>query len=245
MSAGTIAALIVAVAVVVALVLAAVAAARRRKLQLRFGSEYDRLVSEHHSQRKARAELADRERRVQGLGIRPLSAASRAGYATQWMVVQQQFVDEPGQAVGKGQLLVVAVMNERGYPTEDPEQMVADLSVGHANALDHYRSARGISADAAAGTASTEDLRQAMIHYREMFGELLGERVGTRDALPSAHSTDPVAAQGAAAERVAAPAVAAPPAVPETAVPANGTADVRGESASQQSEEPIQPTQRR
>jgi hypothetical protein len=227
MSAGTIAAIVVAVVVIVALVLAAMAAARRRRLQQRFGPEYDRLVSEQHSQRKAQAELADRERRVQGLDIRPLSAASRAGYAAQWTGIQERFVDEPAEAAANGQLLVVTVMNERGYPTDDPDQMAADLSVGYANVLDHYRSARGISADAAAGTASTEDLRQAMIHYRELFGELLGERVGTRDSLPDARSAEPAAAQSAP--------------VDDAAV----TADDASESAGQLRDEPIQPTQRR
>jgi hypothetical protein len=225
-------------------------AARRSRLRQRFGPEYDRLVSEQHSQRKAQSELADRERRVQGLGIRPLSAASRADYAAQWAAIQEMFVDEPAKAVAKGQLLVVAAMNERGYPTEDPDQMAADLSVRHANAVDHYRSARAITGRVAAGTTSTEPLRQAMIHYRELFGELLGERVGTRGALPDARSADPAAVQSAAAERVAGPPVAGPPAdaqpaAPETEVPANGTADGRGESANQLNDEPIQSTQRR
>ncbi len=227
MSAGTIAAIVVAVVVVVALVLAATATTRRRRLQQRFGPEYDRLVSEQHSQRKAEAELADRERRVRALDIRPLSAASRADYAAQWTGIQEQFVDEPAAAAAKGQLLVVTVMNERGYPTDDPDQMAADLSVGHANALDHYRSARGISDKAVAGTASTEDLRQAVIHYRELFGELLGERVGTRDSLPDARAAEPAAAQ---------------PAPVDEAAP---TADDASESAGQLRDVPIQPSQRR
>lgn len=226
MSAGTIAAIVVAVVVVVALVLAAMAATRRRRLRQRFGLEYDRLVSEQHSRRKAQAELADRERRVQGLDIRPLSAASRADYAAQWTGIQEQFVDEPADAAAQAQLLVVTVMNERGYPTGDPDQMAADLSVGHANMLDHYRSARGISEQAAAGTASTEDLRQAVIHYRELFGELLGERAGMRDLLPDARSAEPAAAQPAPVDAAAA-------------------ADDGGESAGQLRAEPIQPSQRR
>jgi hypothetical protein len=72
---------------------------------------------------------------------------------------------------------VTALMAERGYPTEGYEQQLADLSVEHANTLDHYRAAHDVSGRAAGGNATTEDLRQAMVHYRALFEELLQERV--------------------------------------------------------------------
>ena len=140
MSAGAIVAIIVAVVVVV-LVIGAMSAARRRKLQQRFGPEYDRVVGETHSHRKADAELAERERRVRSLDIRPLDETVRAKYAGEWTAIQERFVDQPEQAVAQAGMLVTSVMKDRGYPTEDYDQILADLSVEHANTLDHYRAA--------------------------------------------------------------------------------------------------------
>jgi hypothetical protein len=176
MSAAAITVIVVVVVVlVVVLIAAAMPMARRRRLQRRFGPEYDRVVAEKQSRRQAEAELADRERRVQRLEIRSLSPASRARYASEWMTVQERFVDQPQQAVTEAQRLVTSVMTERGYrrrPAEEPGQIMADLSVEHASALDGYRRAQEISQNAA--TASTEDLRQAMVHYRALFSDLLG-----------------------------------------------------------------------
>ncbi len=172
MSAATIA--IIVVVAVVLLVVSAMTITRRR-LQQRFGPEYDRVAEEKRSQFRAAAELARRERRVQRLRIRPLSAAARAEYAGEWKAVQERFVDQPHLAVIEGQDLVASVMRERGYPAEDAGQIAADLSVAHPGTLDHYRAARQISAAAERGDASTEELRQALIHLRTVFAELLGE----------------------------------------------------------------------
>jgi hypothetical protein len=172
MSPGAIVAIIVAVVVVVA-VAGALTVSRRRALRRRYGLEYDRLVAEKGSHRKAQAELAERERRVQSLDIRPLADAARATFTAEWAAIQERFVDHPPQAVTQAGLLVVAVMKERGYQTGDHDQLLADLSVAHPNSLDHYRAARAISMDAEAGRASTEDLRLGMLHYRALFTELL------------------------------------------------------------------------
>jgi len=163
---------IIVVVALVALMIAVIATARRRRLQRRFGPEYNRVVAEKRSRRKAEAELIGRERRVQRLEIRPLTAASRAGYASEWTALQERFVDEPRRAVTGAQRLVVTVMTERGYPAEESGQIMADLSVEHASTLDGYRMAQEISQNAPAAT--TEDLRQAMVHYRALFNELLG-----------------------------------------------------------------------
>jgi hypothetical protein len=184
MSGGAIVAIIVAV-VVVLLVLGALSVARRRKLQQRFGPEYDRVVGETHSHRKAGAELTERERRVRSLDIHPLEETARARYAGEWAAIQERFVDQPGQAVAQAGLLVTSVMKDRGYPTEDYDQILADLSVEHANTLDHYRAAHQVSLQAEGGSASTEDLRLAMLHYRALFGDLLGQPAGPAGSVPA------------------------------------------------------------
>jgi len=177
MSAGIIVGIVVAVIVIGAVVFGVMAVSRRRRLQQRFGPEYDRVVGDRDSRREAEAELTERERRVQDLDIQPLTDPARAGYADQWTSIQEQFVDEPADAVSGAQILVAGVMTERGYPAEqhDQDQVLADLSVEHSGTLDRYRAAEEISDKAAAGTASTEDLRQAMVHYHALFADLLGE----------------------------------------------------------------------
>jgi hypothetical protein len=185
MSAGAIVAIIVAVALVI-LVIGTMTAVRRRQLRQRFGPEYDRLASEKQSQRKAEAELAERERRVRSLDIHPLDETIRVKYAAEWTAIQERFVDQPGQAVVRAGLLVSSVMKDRGYPTEDHDQILADLSVEHANTLDHYRAANHISMQAQAGNVGTENLRLAMLHFRALFSDLLGQ--------PSGPSNPPVRA---------------------------------------------------
>ena len=175
MSTGTIAVIVVAVIVVAALAIVLMVAMRRRRLQQRFGPEYDRVVGERDSKLKAESELTQRERRVRDLDIQPLTELARANYADQWAGIQERFVDAPADAVAGSQLLVVAVMTERGYPAGHPDQVLADLSVEHSDTLSRYRAAEEISESAASGTASTEDLRLAMIHYRALFDDLVGE----------------------------------------------------------------------
>ena len=180
MSTGAIVAIVVVVIVVAAVVAVMAAMNRRHRLQQKFGPEYDRAVTEHGSRREAEAELAGRERHVRELDIRPLSPSARTQYMSEWTAVQEQFVDAPQAAVTGAQTLVSAVMDDRGYPTQPYDQTVADLSVEHASTLDHFRAAHDISRNAA--SASTEDLRQAMIHYRALFAELLGEPAAHLDA---------------------------------------------------------------
>jgi hypothetical protein len=174
MSTGTIVVIIVAILVVAAIVAGIVYDTRRRRLRRRFGPEYDRLVDQTGSRKKAEAELAARQRRVASLDIRPLDAAAQARYAENWVAVQEQFVDAPPEAMVGAQRLVMTVMRERGYPTDKSDQVLADLSVDHGSVLDHYRAASDISQRADDGAASTEELRQAMIHYRALFRDLLG-----------------------------------------------------------------------
>ncbi len=146
---------------------------RRRGLQQRFGPEYDRAVASHESTREAEQELLARKKRHDELEIRSLDPEVRERHLTEWRGVQERFVDEPESAVTEADRLLVTVMGERGYPTEGYEQQVSDLSVEHASTIDRYRQAHDISTQAEAKQATTEDLRQAMVHYRALFNELL------------------------------------------------------------------------
>ena len=227
MSTGAIVAIIIVVIVVAAVVVAVMMANRRRRLKERFGPEYDRAVTERGSRREAEAELAERERHHRELDIRPLSPAARAQYSSEWTAVQEQFVDAPQAAVTGAQTLVSAVMEDRGYPTQPYDQTLADLSVEHASTLDHFRAAHDISQNAAAGTASTEDLRQAMIHYRALFAELLGEPV-SQPGGPAASTTR---SDGLTPEAGETPVTPAPEPVPTTPVDEPAAVPPAGEPA--------------
>jgi hypothetical protein len=166
--------------------------ARRRGLQQRFGPEYDRTVESHESTREAEQELLAREKRHDELEIHPLDPEARERHLAEWRQVQERFVDAPETAVTEADRLVVLVMGERGYPTEGYEQQVSDLSVEHATTIDRYRKAHDISTQAEAKKASTEDLRQAMVHYRTLFTELLDT---DDEAITNGHGSDPAAAE--------------------------------------------------
>ena len=176
---GTLVAIIVLFIIILILIIIFVGEAKRRRgLRERFGPEYDRLVGERQSRRIAEAELAARERRVRKLWLRDLTGEARDKYGAAWTDVQERFVDEPSAAMADAQALVETVMRERGYPVDEYQQIVADLSVTHARALDHFRAAHHeVSVKAAAGTVATEELRVALLRYRELFSELLGVSV--------------------------------------------------------------------
>jgi hypothetical protein len=166
---------IVIAAAVVAVVLLALwwAASRKRRtdhLREGFGPEYDRTVEEAGSRRRAESELSDREHRREELDIRPLAPGARDRFADRWSPVQERFVDDPNGALKDAHVLVVEVMRERGYPTDDFDQRAADVSVDHPHVVDNYRSAHDITGR---DDADTEDQRQAMVHYRSLFDELL------------------------------------------------------------------------
>ena len=164
---------IAAVVVVAAIAWNAYNARRRRGLQERFGSEYDRTVADAPSRREAEADLAERQKRREELDIRPLSPEARDRYASEWHNTQARFVDEPEAAVGEADRLIQQVMRDRGYPVDDFEQRANDLSVDHPDVMSNYRAAHGIQVANERGKASTEDLRTAMVHYRALFTELL------------------------------------------------------------------------
>ena len=147
---------------------------RRAELRSKFGPEYDRAVEEYGPDQADR-ELASRERRVQKLQPRELSAADRARFMASWASIQQQFVDDPGVAVSGANELINQLMRALGYRTEHFEQRVADLSVDHASVVQHYRAARALADANRNGQVNTEELRQAVVHYRVLFADLLHE----------------------------------------------------------------------
>jgi hypothetical protein len=149
---------------------------RSEKLRTRFGgAEYDRALKEGVSRRDAEAGLDKRTVRVESLRIRSLGAGDRARFQESWRRVQGRFVDGPGGAVTEADQLLGDVMSTRGYPVSDFEQRAADISVDHPLVLENYRTAHAIAVRQTQGQANTEDLRQAMIHYRTLFDELVGE----------------------------------------------------------------------
>jgi hypothetical protein len=199
------------IALVIVIVIIAAAAAVAGTLVLRvlgmrrqFGPEYQRLVREV-GVRRTQAELADRQRRVARLGIRPLSAEQHASYSGEWKAAQEQFVDSPAQATEAAAELVRSAAADRGYKVDDHPQLLKDLSVNHARRLDGYRRAAQVTEQAA--LAATEELRQALLAHRALFRELLGA-----PPLPAAQPR-PGAAIPAAA-------------VPATPVPAAPTAPI-------------------
>jgi hypothetical protein len=165
-------AIVVAVA---ALALAWISTARRRRehLRTRFGPEYQRTVEDLGSAQKAEAVLQEREKRVASYHIRELSAEERSRFADAWRRVQAKFVDDPAGAVTEADLLVTEVMTVRGYPMSDFDRRAEDLTVDHPNVVNHYRHARDIAVRHSRKSASTEDLRQALVHYRALFADLL------------------------------------------------------------------------
>jgi hypothetical protein len=170
--------IVVAAAILVLALLASMMTARRRRagLQDRFGPEYDRTVERTGRRRGAEAELQERERQRERLNIVPLQPEARDRYAESWRSVQTRFVDDPSGAVGDADRLVTDVMRDRGYPIDDFDRRAADVSVDHPDVVENFRSGHEIYLRSDRGEAGTEDLRQAFVHYRALFEELLETR---------------------------------------------------------------------
>ena len=171
--------IIIGLAVIALLVIAAVAARRGRArvrrvhLRERFGPEYDRVADELGSRTRADRELEARARRVEHMQFRDLSEADRVRFTSAWSRIQAQFVDDPTAAVARANQLIKEVMQARGYTSDGFDQRVADLSVDHPEVVQHYRAARALSDADRNNPVSTEELRQAVVHYRGVFADLL------------------------------------------------------------------------
>ena len=171
--------LIIALVVVVVAGIAAFLWRRKRRterLRTQFGgAEYARAVEKGGNRRHAEAGLEERTQRVEAFHVRPLSAGDRARFVESWHGVQARFVDGPAGAVTEADQLLGDVMSARGYPVSAFEQRAADISVDHPLVLENYRTAHEIALRQVRGQANTEELRQAMVHYRTLFEELVGE----------------------------------------------------------------------
>jgi len=202
MSTGAVIGIIIVVIVIAALVVAAVVALgalRRARLQRQFGPEYDRLVKAR-GRKKAEAELTERQRRVEALEIHQLTPEQQASYSGDWAAIQERFVDAPVEAVGAAHTLIWNVMRDRGYPTDDRTASMDALSVHHSRSMEGYRRTQDLRAD----SASTEQLREAMIRYRSLFEDVTGMREGRGEpARDRVASTRDPAAEDSAVERAA------------------------------------------
>ena len=162
--------IIVVIVVVVAVVMVAAVELRRARLRRRFGPEYDRLARQLGSRKKADAELAERQRRVEALGIHELTPEQQARYGGDWTAVQKRFVDAPAEAVAVADALIWDVMRDRGYPADDRRASMDALSVHHARPMEGYRQTLELRTE----SASTEQLREALIRHRSLFEDLTG-----------------------------------------------------------------------
>ncbi len=169
--------------VLAVLVILAIAAAvwfymqnqQTNRLRSKFGPEYNRAVRSEGDAKHAEEVLHERQKRVEKLNIKALSASAREDFAQAWEQEQARFVDEPSTAVDNADRLVQRVMKARGYPVSDFEQRVADVSVDHPVVVENYRVAHDIAARGQNKQVSTEELREAMIHYRALFADLLND----------------------------------------------------------------------
>jgi FtsZ-interacting cell division protein ZipA len=148
---------------------------RRQRLRTKFGPEYERTVHEVGSEEKADALLSERAKRVSKYHIHDLKQDQRTQFSDAWRRVQAKFVDDPAAAVTEADMLVTEVMTARGYPMADFDRRAEDLTVDHGHVVEHYRSAREIAVRHSRGSATTEDLRQALVYYRALFADLLNE----------------------------------------------------------------------
>jgi hypothetical protein len=169
----------VAILIVVALIAIGFLLTRQRnsrRLAERFGPEYRRAVATHGDRAKAEAELRAREKRVERFRITPLTPADATRFGDRWRDLQTHFVDDPRAVVGEADVLVRELMAKRGYPMTDFEHQAADISVDHPALVENYRAAHAIGVLNERGEASTEQLRKALVYYRDLFAELLEVR---------------------------------------------------------------------
>ena len=166
---------VVLVLVILGLIMGAIFSRRQRskKFQNKYGPEYERTVESAGNEKKAQAELNERRKHVDTLNIRPLSVTERERYQAEWTAIQAKFIDQPGQATVEADHLIMEVMKVRAYPVSDFEQRAADISVSYPALVSNYRAAREIAIKNEQHSASTEELRKAVIYYRSLFDELL------------------------------------------------------------------------
>ena len=147
---------------------------RSRRLKRQFGPEYEQTLQETGNRRAAERELDHRRHRIEKVTLRDLGSEERREFGNRWRRIQVEFVDRPQEAVEAADKLVSEVMLARGYPGGDFRQRLADASVDHADVTADYRQARAIAEKSRQGQATTEELRQSLVCYRNIFQEMLG-----------------------------------------------------------------------
>ena len=169
-------AIAIAVVLIVAIALAIWLSARARRtkeLRSKFGPEYNRVARAEGDKGRAEELLLEREKRVKKFEIKPLTDRQRNEFADEWEAAQAEFVDDPTRAVAHADALVQEVMKVRGYPVVNFEQRVADVSVDHPAVAQNYRLAHDIAKQHEGQDVGMEKLREAMLHYRALFADLL------------------------------------------------------------------------
>jgi hypothetical protein len=176
---------VVLVLLVLGVILGAIFSRRQRskKFQNKYGPEYDRTVQNAGNEKKAQAEMGERQKHVDTMNIRPLSVSERARYQAEWTAIQAKFVDQPGQATVEADHLIMEVMKVRAYPVSDFEQRAADISVNYPALVSNYRAAREIAIKNEQHSANTEELRQALIYYRSLFDEFLKDEAAVPERI--------------------------------------------------------------
>ena len=151
---------------------------RTDHLRDRFGDEYDRTLDNAGDRTKAERALEEREERVNALEIRRLTADEHTRFATEWRDVKSVFVDSPVEAILHADRMMANMMKTVGYPMADFDRRYEDLTVNHGDVARHYREGHAIVDRHNAGSASTEDMRQAMKHYEALFDHLVADAEG-------------------------------------------------------------------
>lgn len=171
--------ILIVLGVVVLLIVLGVASmvmARRRRtqrLQEKFGPEYDHMIEVTRDEDQAERELEERIQHAHSLNIRPLSAEEVNRYALEWQSIQRDFVDEPLTSLQKADRLIREVMQAKGYPVEDFEERAALISVSYPEMVQEYRGMHRIAVKESNERVSTEEMRQAMVHARALFENLM------------------------------------------------------------------------
>ena len=187
--------IIVLVAIVVLVAIGIWLTMRRRntdRLRDRFGDEYDPTVEDRGGRSAAEADLADREKRVAALDIRPFTPAERDGFTSEWQDVKALFVDSPAESVLHADRMLAKMMQTRGFPMADFDRRYEDLTVDHGDVARHYRDGHSIVESQMEGNATTEDLRQAMKHYELLFDRLVADVDGVSAPASTAHASGAV-----------------------------------------------------
>jgi hypothetical protein len=164
----------VAALVVIGLIASGVRRSRTAQLREHYGTEYDHAVKHARNRTAAEEALLARASEVKQFDIRPLNASERDRYRSEWQKVETQFINRPAMAVVEADELVADVMRARGYPIAEFEKHAEYLSVKHPRVVEHYRAGHAVIDAHGRGAASTEELRQAMLHYRVLFEDLVG-----------------------------------------------------------------------